>query len=704
MKQLLLLFSALLYVIVSQAQITAYRPDGAFYSWWSQDWVLDEVGTGMVDSLEVDIDIKGQMATVNYRFYLRALPDAENINEDNDSLELRAHFTTPDNVIFTEMKMWMNSELRVGRIIERSKADIIYENLVYNPNIPRTPKDPGYLSKNGNEYEFRAFPVGADELAYLELTSVIELESSNSLTKEALVSLDLFAQTQEDIKRVEITYSISDDFQNALPSGLGFSWVEVSPGNYHAEAFEYDLNSDLNFVLLNEEPHLVNYSHTGVSNDETHLWTLPSAGIGEELSCKYLILLDIDFNNLPSGDDYETFIVDKVESALDGISKIMTENDYFKFSTSHEYMLDYSDDWISYSPAQFQSVSYWVFSNMGSKADIVSATTHAQSLTLGENAHTIILTNDYFDADLYTPADLEVLAETILSHNSGTHTDIYSLNQVPESEIVSIGKRKIEVHQTFFTEYTSRLNGVYSSVVGRTDVQVEEAMKQSILSLENISTGVLPNAQNYFRFNEAGQLSLYSNEAYVQSPELLSFEYSNGQQLQLSVGSPYKAQVDSNLRKLMGTAHMFTALNSSDRNSYLSRDYEEISLEYGLVTDYSALLVVEHDSQYNDTDQIFTDEWWPQPLSAEEVLFNEIEETIEVYPNPASESFIVKSTSDIQTIQLQDIVGRVVYSKDVNSISRIVEVSDLYDLPRGTYVLSVLLANGSIENTKLILN
>ena len=153
----------------------------------------------------------------------------------------------------------------------------------------------------------------------------------------------------------------------------------------------------------------------------------------------------------------------------------------------------------------------------------------------------------------------------------------------------------------------------------------------------------------------------------------------------------------------MGTAHMFTALNSSDRNSYVSSDYEEISLEQGLATDYSALLVVEHDSQYNDTDQIFTDEWWPQPLGAEEVLFNEIEELIEAYPNPTSESFIVKSASDIQTIQLHDIVGRVVYSKDVNSMSQIVEVSDLYDLPRGTYVLSVQLANDSIKNTKLIL-
>jgi len=56
---------------------------------------------------------------------------------------------------------------------------------------------------------------------------------------------------------------------------------------------------------------------------------------------------------LQSGYDYETLIVDKVESALNGISKIMTEKDFFKFSISHGYMLDYSDDWISYSPAQF---------------------------------------------------------------------------------------------------------------------------------------------------------------------------------------------------------------------------------------------------------------------------------------------------------------------------------------------------------------
>lgn len=165
---------------------------------------------------------------------------------------------------------------------------------------------------------------------------------------------------------------------------------------------------------------------------------------------------------------------------------------------------------------------------MGGKADIVSATTNAQSLTLWENAHTIIIINDYFEAEQYTPADLETLAENVLSHNSGTHTDIYSVNQTPGSGAVIIGKRKIDAPQTFFKEYTSKLNGFYSTLSGQTDVQIEDAMEQSTLTLESISTDVLLNAKNFFRFNEAGQLSLYSNEAYIQSPGLLSFEYSNG--------------------------------------------------------------------------------------------------------------------------------------------------------------------------------
>jgi len=701
MKQPILLFVALFCFLLSDAQITAYRPDGATFSWWTQEWILDEVGTGMVDSLYVDIKMAGQVATVNYRFYLRALPNAQNLNEDNDSLELRTSFEAPDNVIFTGMKMMMNNELRVGRIIERSKADIIYENLVYDPSENIPPKDPGYLSKDGNQYEFRAFPVGADELAYLELRSVIELENANSLTKEALVSLDLFAQAREEIEHIEITFSFSNDFQEAIPTGLNLVWEQDSLGQYHAEASNFDLTSDLNFVLLNTVPHEISYSHAGTLNDKTHLWTLASNDIGEDVSCKYLIVLDIDYNHLPVGADQEVFITEKIEMALEGLSEIMTENDFFRFSTTHEYMLDYYDDWEPYTSSQFESVSYWGLNRMGYKADIVAAATHAQSITQNENAHTIILTNDFFEADEHSHADLKALAENVLSHNSQTHTDIYSLNQSPNAEVLWVGKRKFSVYQTFFKEYTSQLNGVYEPIVGQSNVGIKKTMQKSALTLEQITTDVMPSAQNYFRVNEYGQLSLYSSDDYQQSPTQLSFSYSNGQKFDLSLSTPYASEVDTALRNLMGTARMFTALHSSEKNSFVSRDYEQISLEYGLVTDYSALLVVEHDSQYHDTNSLFSD--WPQPLSTQELVHNETVTQIEVYPNPTTGKFIVKGSMGIRSIRLCDIAGRVVYAKDIDDNSSTIEVSVLDAIPPGTYVLTVILAYGSVENTKVML-
>ena len=703
MKQLLFFLSALFYVTISQAQITAYRPEGATYSWWTQEWEFEEVGTGTVDSLEVNIDIKGQMATVNYRFYLRAIPNAENLNEDNDSLELKTTFLAPDNVIFTEMKMKMNDSMRVGRIIERSKADIIYENLVYDPNQTTTPKDPGYLAKDGSTYEFRAFPVGAEDLAYLELTSVIELETANSLTKEALVSLDLFAQAQENLEQISISYSISNDYDSALPTGVPLDWEQDSLGNYNADSSGFKLNSDLNLVLLNSRPHDVNYSFTDVPGYETHLWTLPTNGVGSDVACKYLIVLDIDYANLQSGDDYETFIVAKVEAALEGLSAIMKNGDSFRFSATHEYMLDYNTDWEPYSTQAFDNIAYWGLNNIGIKADIVAAATHAQSVTLGENAHTIIITNDYFDADIYNPADLEVLAENILQHNSDTHTDIYSLNQSPNTEMARIGKRKIDVHQTFFNEYTNRLNGVYDALAGKSDEQIKETVEKSALTLDRITTDVLPLARNYFRLSSAGNLSLYSKEAYEETPELLRFEYSSGQILTLDVEMPNKAEVDTNLRKLMGTAHMFTALTSSDKNAFVSKDYEEISLEYGLVTDYSALLVVEHDSQYNDTNELFTDNWWPQPLAANEIEPEELNASIQTFPNPATEAILIKADRDVLSIALYDVLGRVVIQRQLQSRSSFVELNQLASLSRGTYTLHVKLSDGSIEKSKVIL-
>lgn len=63
---------------------------------------------------------------------------------------------------------------------------------------------------------------------------------------------------------------------------------------------------------------------------------------------------------------------------------------------------------------------------------------------------------------------------------------------------------------------------------------------------------------------------------------------------------------------------------------------------------------------------------------------------INIYPNPFTDSFIVKSKQKIKSIQIHDLSGKLFYNKKVNNKEVIVESNHL---PVGTYVLTAIFEN-----------
>ena len=73
-----------------------------------------------------------------------------------------------------------------------------------------------------------------------------------------------------------------------------------------------------------------------------------------------------------------------------------------------------------------------------------------------------------------------------------------------------------------------------------------------------------------------------------------------------------------------------------------------------------------------------------------------------IYPNPAKESFVIKSTEAIfaSKIDVLDITGKLLISKKLNK--NIENTIDTNSLSKGIYLISIETSSGAIYNTKLI--
>jgi hypothetical protein len=281
MKNVVSLFFLTLLGFQSIAQFVAYDPENAIFNWWTNGIVLDEVGGGAVHNLQIRIDIEGQIAKVQFAFELEAIPDAAHSNGDNDSLELRSNFSMPEGLIFTGIHMRMNGEMRHGRIIERSKAEVIYDNIVFGGDNTPIPSDPGLLMKDGNAYEFRAFPVGNSEdfFAYIELDAVLALNSFNSVSKQTRLPLELFQESISPIDSVSITVSSSSDFTNTQMTGISNqNWIVNSDGSKTAHFTQASLPAYLQFEMVNQYAHQQSQCNAESDGQIQTMWSIHGCG------------------------------------------------------------------------------------------------------------------------------------------------------------------------------------------------------------------------------------------------------------------------------------------------------------------------------------------------------------------------------------------------------------------------------------------
>jgi hypothetical protein len=73
------------------------------------------------------------------------------------------------------------------------------------------------------------------------------------------------------------------------------------------------------------------------------------------------------------------------------------------------------------------------------------------------------------------------------------------------------------------------------------------------------------------------------------------------------------------------------------------------------------------------------------------------ENSVKIYPNPATSSLIISAPSEINAIRITNLVGQTIKNVTVNAIERVI---DLNDMSNGQYIISLSMKNGQIVNQK----
>lgn len=94
-------------------------------------------------------------------------------------------------------------------------------------------------------------------------------------------------------------------------------------------------------------------------------------------------------------------------------------------------------------------------------------------------------------------------------------------------------------------------------------------------------------------------------------------------------------------------------------------------------------------------------------VNVEEVIIKEASFKVEVYPNPASDRVTIKASApdDIGEVKIRlvNLSGSIVSSRKVFSGSNsLVKSLDVSDLPRGTYIISVIRGHEQLSKKAII--
>ena len=214
-----------------------------------QDW---RSGQGRIDETSITYKPQGTFMKVDWEITFSA--KGLTTFTDKDTLEVVYNFKLPQGAIVTDSWLWFGDSILKAMILDRWSASQVYENIVNRR------RDPSILTRYGNYYELRIYPMAAKESRKVKITFLTPANWTNKNVSSHFLSENLLV-SKYPIRNITVQAVLDKGWKNPVISGVNQIPLESS----QSEFVPYD-ESNASYLAHLNYGQLGNYQKFEVSS------------------------------------------------------------------------------------------------------------------------------------------------------------------------------------------------------------------------------------------------------------------------------------------------------------------------------------------------------------------------------------------------------------------------------------------------------
>jgi Ca-activated chloride channel family protein len=608
-----LLFAALFLTVLPSlfGQYNSLRMGDPRNSWWTQQGTIGESV----------LSVKPRGLYLEYGLYMTFSAEGTNFGS-NDTLEIVLDFTLPEEALVIDSWLWLEDDIIKAILIDRWTASEIYEDIVDRR------KDPSILTRNGpTQYQLRVFPMAGNQTRKVKINYLMPLEMTGEELKVTfpwhiystsgvpLYDFDFLFFESEGLGVPRIEYQSVKEFTILEDPQLGQYYFARLP---HDPGLEVLLDSPL------KDGFYFGTFPLDDANGYYQMAVLPENHFDWEQNQKLVVLVD---NELSNSTFSKTEIFNVIRSQL---SKKLTPQDSFVLFVSGLQIGQFSNNWMPATSENIQDAMDFGKAKLASYSNLLPLLQAGigfinEAESGGEDASVLLITNSDQYSDYVTA---NALLDDILEIREGDYPIHVMDYQQQNGNYVYIGGVYYYGNDYFNINLTHLTHGTLYSLHDDSPGTFEEELGGLLNSLN----GLIDHFEIDVRLTGGYTYGKYmigeKNRNYLNTPvfqvgryhgeppfmiELngaLSDEFFN---YQLQAGSSQIRGLDSFQVQIWGGNYLFDLESIYPQYNNVVSSVIENSLEYRVLSKYTAFLCLEDSTQFcasclDETELVGTDE------------------------------------------------------------------------------------------------
>ncbi len=636
---------------------------------------------GTIEEASLTVTPKGLF--MEYGLYLSFSSAGTQWTNVKDTLEVTLDFSLPENAMITDSWLWFGEDTLKALILDKWTASSIYESIV------RRRRDPSILFKqSATQYQLRIFPMAGNETRKVKITYMVPVEwNKNSIAASLPIPILKTSKTLPEYFKV---YTWENN-QWKSPQILGDENLLIQKeqdetyGECNMVAIHSSKYSD-NLKIAFDSPLKDGYFFSKFQTGDEGYYQLavsPSDFLDATGSNKVAVLVDFDASNT------ELKSMEILNILKHEMQQNLNPTDSFNLIFSNLDILRHSDSWVLATHQNIESAFQILNNNISDYSNLPALLANGVNFVKEnmEDGKILLVSNssEYGDSEVANKLIDDILA--LMDKKIPIHiTDYQTLNW----RYFVMDQYQFIGNSYFYSNLAKLTGGSYQNMVNKVNITelFGSAFKYLFGSINSFDFHTkLANGFCYSRYF----LNKDENVAYLNEMILQVGKFKGTMPFEIDFSGEYKSDIfsesikiednaqlenDSTIKKMWAGSFIQSMEKDYSSNDIVSEIIDE-SIENRILSLYTSFLCLEDTSNWCLTckqEQFRNDliDWEMEVPVTTKSPFEEISDTVSVYPNPFINDLKIKiqlsEESEILDLTIYDLKGSVVYRFDVNQL------------------------------------